>query len=314
MSRELKITEALLKRMQILFRGDKLNASECKDALCQEMLKEGILVCVKNGRGMVCYAPEAKALQEFLASKNDAFRNLETSAFKDAGEIHRADLARTTGNSKIQKVRSCKGFLVNSYDSIDTILNGKHFVVNPPDGIFVFISDFENFVLPKNVVVVGIENMENFRFVAHQKMIFEKLRSELQKDAAHLEDVKLLFVSRYPQTGDLVKWLKNIPNVYIHFGDLDLAGIHIFLTEFYANLGNRANFLIPHDAELRISHGSTKRYDDQAARFESMIVTDPRVQPLVNLIKKYHKGYDQEGYIETSPSNFLRFENILANK
>lgn len=314
MSRELKITEALLKRMQRLFRGEKLNASECKDAFCLEMLKEGILIGVKNGRGLICYAPEAKALQAFLVSKSDAFRNLETSAFKEANAIHRADLARTTGNSKIQKVRSCKGFLVNSYDSIDTILNGRPFVVNPPKGSFVFISDYENFNLPQNVVVVGIENMENFRFVEHQKMIFEKLRSEIQKEAVHPKNVKLLFVSRYPQTGDLIKWLKNIPNVYIHFGDLDLAGIHIFLTEFYAKLGNRANFLIPHDAEQRISHGSTKRYDDQAARFENMIVTDARVHPLVNLIKKYHKGYDQEGYIEASQSDFLPFENILVNK
>jgi len=29
-----------------------------------------------------------------------------------------------------------------------------------------------------------------------------------------------------------------------------------------------------------------------------MKVADKRVQPLVDLIRKYHKGYDQEGFID----------------
>ena len=65
----------------------------------------------------------------------------------------------------------------------------------------------------------------------------------------------LLLVSRYPQSKDLVTWLHTVPNHYVHFGDIDLAGIHIYLT-------------------------------------------DPLVKPLVQLIHRYQKGYDQEGYIE----------------
>ena len=29
-----------------------------------------------------------------------------------------------------------------------------------------------------------------------------------------------------------------------------------------------------------------------------MKITDPRLQPMVDLIKKHRRGYDQEGYIE----------------
>lgn len=286
MSCEVKITEAFLKRMQALAAGKKLNASVCKDKLCEEMLQEGILVSVKSGRGMVCYASDSNALRAYLVSKDDAFRSLESDSPLLQKQELRSEYARSTGNSKIQKVRSCKGFLVNSYEPIDATLNGSSFMVNPPEGTFVFVADYENFKLPADVIVVGIENMENFRYVARQKNLFETLNK------------KILFVSRYPQSLDLVKWLSSISNRYIHFGDFDLAGVHIYLTEFYAKIGPRASFLIPQDVEEKIANGSMERYDDQTARFESMKVNDARVQPLVDLIKKYRKGYDQEGYIK----------------
>lgn len=78
----------------------------------------------------------------------------------------------------------------------------------------------------------------------------------------------------------------------------DLAGVNIFLTEFYAKIGSRARFLVPPDAQERLLKGSTARYDDQYQRFRNMQVTDPRVQPLVDLIHECHRGYDQEGFIE----------------
>ena len=48
---------------------------------------------------------------------------------------------------------------------------------------------------------------------------------------------KILFVCRYPQSNDLIKWLQSIPNRYLHFGDLDFAGINIYLNEFKKYLG-----------------------------------------------------------------------------
>lgn len=71
------------------------------------------------------------------------------------------------------------------------------------------------------------------------------------------------------------------------------------MTEFYAKLGDRASFLIPPDVENRISNGSRERYDHQLLKFEKMKIADKRVKPLASLIKKSHKGYDQEGFIES---------------
>ena len=201
----------------------------------------------------------------------------------------RASMAAETGNSKLVTVRSCPGFPVNSYAPITCLLRGEEFVVNPPDGSFVFIDDWQQFAIPKDVVVVGIENMENFRMIHRQRKLFESV----------LGDNPLLFVSRYPQSTDLRKWLMSIPNRYVHFGDFDLAGINIFLTEFHSYLGSeRSSFLIPKDIEHRLKSGSNKRYDEQYHRFNHIISDIQELQELIRLINLYRRGYDQEGYIE----------------
>ena len=201
----------------------------------------------------------------------------------------RSEQAVETGNSKLVKVRSCPGFPVNSYAPITCLLRGEEFVVNPPEGSFVFIDDWQQFAIPKDVVVVGIENMENFRMIRRQRKLF----------ASVLGDNPLLFVSRYPQSTDLRKWLMSIPNRYVHFGDFDLAGINIFLTEFHSYLGSeRSSFLIPKDIEHRLKSGSNRRYDEQFRRFNNIISDIQELQELIRLINLYRKGYDQEGYIE----------------
>jgi len=168
------------------------------------------------------------------------------------------------------------------------LLRGNVFVVNPPDGSFVFIDDWKHFSVPEDIVVVGIENMENFRMIRQQRKMFESL----------LGGKSLLFVSRYPQSTDLRNWLKSISNKYVHFGDFDLAGIHIFLTEFQKYLGDRASFLIPSDIEQRLTQGSSIRYNAQYGKFHTLHSLDKNIQSLLELINKYRRCYDQEGYIK----------------
>ena len=152
----------------------------------------------------------------------------------------------------------------------------------------MFVDDWQSFEIPSDVIVVGIENMENFRMIRHQRALFESV----------LGSQPMLFVSRYPQSTDLRRWLMGIPNRYVHFGDFDLAGIHIFLMEFHKHLGPRSSFLIPPDIEQRLRGGSLKRYDDQYGRFHSLRSDLLYLQHLIELIHQYHRGYDQEGYIE----------------
>ena len=196
--------------------------------------------------------------------------------------------AAETGNSKLVMVRSCPGFPVNSYEPITCSLSRNEFVINPPEGSFVFIDNWQQFAIPEGVIVVGIENMENFRMIRQQRSLFKSFWG----------DNPLLFVSRYPQSTDLRNWLMGISNKYVHFGDFDLAGIHIFLTEFYKYIGNRSEFLVPSDIEQRLAKGSPVRYNKQYGKYCTLRTDIQYLQFLIDLINKYHRGYDQEGYID----------------
>lgn len=163
----------------------------------------------------------------------------------------------------------------------------QEFIIHPLEGSFIFVSDWQSFLVPTDVIVVGIENMENFRKIRQQYELFSSI----------FPNKRLLFVSRYPQSTDLRSWLETIPNQYTHFGDFDLAGIHIFLSEFHKYLGNRASFLIPSDIEIRLMNGSFERYNVQYLKFKNLSTDIPSLQQLIDLINRFHRGYDQEGYI-----------------
>jgi hypothetical protein len=265
--------------------GESIAASTLRKDFTETLMAEGLLTVQTHGSRRAFRAIDAKALKKYLQARYEELRTFgdDMSTYYET----RSEQAFETGNSKLVKIRSCPGFPVNSYDPIVCTLCGDDFVVNPPEGSFVFIDDWRHFAIPDDIVVVGIENMENFRMIRKQRSLFESV----------LGDKPLLFVSRYPQSSDLCNWLLSIQNKYVHFGDFDLAGINIFLTEFYKNLGVRSSFLIPSDIELRLSKGSSTRYNEQYGKYHTLSCDIPNLQSLIDIINKYHRGYDQEGYI-----------------
>ena len=273
---------AISASIQALISGEQVAGSRLSSKLLDELMAENLLLVVTHGSRKSYRARDVEALKRYLLDKDENYRILDVSS-----SVSRASMAAETGNSKLLTVRSCPGFPINSYKPVLCSLRGNEFVINPTEGSFAFVDDWQHFVIPEDVVVVGVENMENFRMIRKQRMLFESV----------LGDKTLLFVSRYPQSTDLRSWLQNIPNRYIHFGDFDLAGINIFLTEFQKYLGDRASFLIPSDIEQRLSQGSSVRYNAQYGKFHTLHCSDKDLQSLVDLINKYHRCYDQEGYI-----------------
>lgn len=273
---------AISASIQALISGEQVAGSKLSSKLLDELMAEGLLSVVTHGSRKSYRARDVEALKRYLIDKDESYRMLEVSSF-----VSRASLAAETGNSKLMTVRSCPGFPVNSYEPISCSLCDKDFVVNPHEGSFVFIENWQQFSIPQDVVVVGIENMENFRMIRQQRNLFESL----------LGSNPLLFVSRYPQSTDLRNWLLGISNTYVHFGDFDLAGIHIFLAEFQQFLGVRSSFLIPSDIKERLQIGSQERYNCQISRFKNLKCDDEKIQTVIYLINKYHRCYDQEGYI-----------------
>ena len=255
----MKISKTLISTLQQLMDGGLVAASTLRKDIAETLLAEGLLTVQTHGSRRAFRAIDAIALKNFLQTHYEELRTLGDN-YLDSYTT-RFEQAAETGNSKLVMVRSCPGFPVNSYEPITCSLSGNEIVVNPPEGGFVFIDNWQQFTIPNDVVVVGIENMENFRMIRHQRKLFESV----------LSDTPLLFVSRYPQSKDLRKWLQGITNRYVHFGDFDLAGINIFLTEFQQFLGARSSFFIPSDIEKRLQIGSQDRYNNQLSRFRDLI-------------------------------------------
>ena len=282
---------AISASIQALLAGEQVAGSRLNSKLLDELLAEGLLLVISRGSRKTYRARDTEAMKRFLVDKDERFRLFEANAYDS-----RALMATETGNSKLVMIRSCPGFPVNSYERVECFLGGEPFPVNPQEGSFLFVSDWKKFTIPEDVVVIGVENMENFRMIRRQRRFFEEYLH------AHGLSDKVLFVSRYPQSTDLRRWLCTISNHYLHFGDFDLAGISIFLFEFRQYLGKeRSSYLIPADIESRLKSGSRKRYDEQCNRFKDIKSDILELQQLIDLIHHERKTYDQEGYIYCNP-------------
>lgn len=285
----MKITKGLIQNLLRLASGETVPSSCLKSFRgIDEMRADCILTVVAHGSRRSYKCTDTKQFCDYLAS-NYSLTDLEgTLAMLEENETSRSEQVQLTGDSKFVRSRAMKGFLVNSYEPIKAMLNNCHLEIRPPEGSYTFIYDYENFSIPEDVLVMGIENSENFHRIRQQQWLFNRM----------YPGRSILFVSRYPQneSHDLVKWLADIRNEYVHFGDLDLAGIRIFLTEFHRYLGRRSSFLIPPDYDTRISNGSRERYDAQLPYAKQLTTDDPNLKQLIDCIHKYHRGYDQEGF------------------
>lgn len=280
-----ELSLSLARKIQKLLEEGKISFSTFPTVIAQELMEEEILVSTNNGLHRSYLLRDKQGLHIYLSQRYDIGSDLkqwiEIKSRKK--EITRSEQVKAVGNSKLGTTRTFKGFLVRSVEPIKATLRGESFVIHPIRGVSFFIEDYKHFQISEDVVVIGMENGENFQSVHEQQYLFEGW--------------KVLFVSRYPQSKDLSTWLQMIPNRYIHFGDFDLAGISIYLTEFYACLGNRAEFFLPSDIEMRLKEGNRALYDRQYERYGKMEISDTRLLPLVNMIHKYRRGYEQEGYI-----------------
>lgn len=287
---------SLIQAFSALRAGETVPYSRFPADVAEELLLEGGARSIVHGSRKSLKVVSRAAYDVFLRSKGllpekleetvDALRNRET----------RGEQVHLTGDSKAVAVRTCPGFPVNVIGPmpLSVRLGERKILLCPCTGSFLYISDFRNFRIPSDAIVVGVENMENFRLPERQTAVWEQIREQYGDGGVP----PILLVSRYPQSKDLVSWLQEIPNPYVHFGDFDLAGISIYLTEFYRHLGERSAFFIPEDIEDCLSNGSRKRYDDQFPMYGKMDITDPRLEGLVQLLHRHQKGYDQEGFIE----------------
>ena len=283
----MKLTLRIAKVLIKLKKGEIIPSSSAKSKLINELIAEKI-IWQKGRHHKTLQLLNDESLDNFLSNQLQ-INNLEEYILALENPIAtRSDFVKIASDSKKSKERVFKGFLVNSYTPIKAKLNNKEFLINPISGSFVFIYDFESFEVEKDITIVGIENSENFRKIEKQIYLFK--------------NIKPLFISRYPQNQnkDFIKWIKSIPNNYLHFGDFDTAGIGIYLNEYKKHLGEKAEFFIPIDINKSIKKGSRERYDKQKMNFKTSEIQEGNLSKLIKLIQKEKKGLDQEYYIKSS--------------
>ena len=278
----MKLPIGIARKLFRLAAGEFLPHSQMKSRLVDRLLEERVLSLRSHGSHQSLYCQNATALYHFLRNQlgiNDLNAFIEALSQE---ELLRAEAVRVASDSKLKAIRTFKGFLVNCTQPIETTLNGAPFLVSPLVGAFTYIYDYERFVPVANCTIVGVENGENFRYLERQQGLFPY--------------EKLLFVSRYPQSGDLVQWLKSIPNHYIHFGDFDFAGINIYLHEFKKILGCRAEFFVPDGIKkLFQNYGNRALYDRQLRTIPARsALQEPGLEKVWDLICKEKKGVEQE--------------------
>ncbi|RLD53543.1 MAG: hypothetical protein DRJ01_19240 [Bacteroidetes bacterium] len=280
-----KLTLKIAKILLELENGEILPVSSAKSKLIDELVEENIIL--KSGKHKKKLKLISKEQLRVYLYNQLQINNLDEYILNlENADTNRADFVKVATNSKISKQRVFKGFLVNSYTSINAILNNQIFEIHPIDGSFVFIYDFENFIIDPNITIIGVENSENFRQIQKQKYLFK--------------GIKPLFISRYPQNQnkDFIKWIKSIPNKYLHFGDFDFAGIGIYLNEYKKHLKERAEFFIPDNIEKDIvKYGNRQRFDKQKINFDISDINEKKLLNLIQIIEKEKKGLDQEFFI-----------------
>lgn len=288
--KETKMTLAAARKIQRMLEGATVPSSSFPFRLAEDLRDEGVLEAVVRGSTCAYRAGDVEALRQCVERRYTggvALSRWMEGMTASGSPMSRARLVAATGDSKARRVRTFCGFLVNCCEKMEVELDGKRLTLLPVPGMAYFVQHPDTFRIPEDVVVVGVENGENFQQLQRQRHLFADFP-------------RVLFVSRYPQSGDLRRWLSAVPNRYLHFGDFDLAGIQIFQTEFFRFLGERSAFFVPADIEERLRRGNAHLYEVQYEKLGRMKVDDVRLQWLVELIHRYRRGYEQEGYLEPS--------------
>lgn len=281
-----KLSLSIARKIQRIIQGEAIPYGQLKSKVVNQMLEDGVLQIKLQGRSRkYVYSIKPDAASNYLSSQL-GINNLDIYISNMEVGTTRAENIIAASDSKLNVKRTFKGFLVNCYYPIEAGIHGQKFIINPIEGTYAYIHDFEKFTLPASTTIVGVENPENFRFIRKQKQLFGT--------------ETILFVSRYPQSKDLITWLQNIPNRYLHFGDFDFEGVRIFKDEYFQYLQSKASYYIPSDIEeLLNKYGNKKLYDSQyKSSFSTSLSINGDISRLISLFHKYKKCLEQEILIQ----------------
>ncbi len=249
-----------LKTLQKLFIEKELSYSSVPLKLKDELLEEG-LITVK-----IISANKKKIIitKEF----EKVYANLDEIDKANT----RVDLIKAKTHTKDKKISPQDGLYINGKCAI------LNFTLPIASNSVLFLKDIPT--IASDILVVCIENFENIVYIKEQFKYFQ--------------EGNILFVYR---NSAMLRFISNIKNDIIYFGDIDLAGINIYLNEIKPR-NNNIVFYIPNDIKnIIIEYGSKELYKQQLNRYKSLKSDDKKIQELINIINKEQKSLEQEYFI-----------------
>lgn len=196
----------------------------------------------------------------------------------------RSNIANLGENDKLRSINPKSGLHVNSPDGVVVRIDGKEVTLSFPHNCALFVGKNSKIEIDANVLIIGVENFENIKFALRERSIFP-------------EEKQIVFIERGPV---LQQYLSNVPNQYLHFGDIDLPGISIYQTEYAPVTKERGSFFIPIDIETLLKRGSSTLHNKHLAKYGALKGINPDIESLIKLIKNKKKRLAQEYFLNSS--------------
>jgi len=232
-----------------------------------------------DGKPQQIYLNDSEALIGVIKANGytvDCIKDIDYFIEQCEKPISRDEIAVNYSDTKRIESKSFNGLMVSVLDKLEVKYNGKKLYFYPLEGTGLFIHYTSKIELDNDVIVVGVENPQIVWYINKYRHLFN-------------EDKRYLFlsVSEY-KTNYQYKWLENISNEYIHFGDFDLAGINIYLNTIVPKLKNckSYSYLIPDDIYTIIKEKKyTKDYSNHIRYLNIESKNDKDLQVLIFFIK-----------------------------
>lgn len=288
----MKINLGLARKLQDLSKNKTLSVnifSTKEFVIIEQLLNDRVLFDDKIiRRRKVIYCKNKERLQEYLKAKFSINSSLTDyiNVLQDKNSS-KSDMVRVSGDAKLKKSTSLDGFLLKAYDDITATINKQSINLKNVNEVSLHINDWRNFQVDDTATIVVVENSENFKLIHKQKRLFKGL--------------KPIFLFRFANSTAISTWIGQVKNDYLHFGDFDLKGIHIYITEFKQKINNpsRCRYYIPDGIENMIKKGNPERYYKQKQNLKNFDFSlHTEISNLVNIINNHKKGLDQEFLID----------------
>jgi hypothetical protein len=285
MSDTMTLKISFAKALKRMAEGETLKASEIRDkSMLKRFVRDGIIQQFPATRTRFVYRIKDHSLLETYLNANYNIKSLQAYiGLQSQNEATGEESLHATYHTKEKRTVSMPGFFIKSIQPLTVKIHDHHLQLPNAPGTEMFISDPENFCISAEYTVVGVENPEVFRKIGSLINYFKSYEP-------------CLFVLRYMSKG-LPLWLSRISNIYLHFGDFDLSGLQIYISEYKNKLSpERCSFFIPSNIEHLIrTHGNIELYEKQRQHTQNINFSQhPEIKDLAEIIQRFGKGLEQE--------------------